>query len=567
MKSYGFIFAVYILVLSAPAMAADTSGDVVFVKDFGAIPDDGKCDAAAINEAIRYAKANGASLVTFDAGVYNLRYNDANSPTIRINGAQNLTLSGAVDSVGEPSTILELNLPLQNEFGVRHIDCRNGKNITIENLVFDLNPRFSTSGKITFLDRDERIVHVEILPGLPHFEGMKCFSSNSWDLETRELIPVDALTINMENPYFENLWHRVEDSDRVIYSIRNMPFTDTVSVGDGISWHFSVLTTHGFTMAFNTVDGLSLHNLRIYNSITLSVKTYDSRDIFITNVRIEPEGNSLAVGPRDAIHLSNPRGKLLVDGLYVKGVRWDPFVSRVNFVTVREIDENRLVCTYRAAGNPDTIFQVGDMVDFWSGEKPFQLQIQEVEILNRRGEKKIALIFDKVIPDSVKTGSYISPPAWDKAVIRNSVFEGNCGKALVYQNANLLVENNVFRNNTYNAIGIGPTSLNTGAFGNGIIIRGNHFCGGGWVSKYGKNHGIITIFEQHPNFSNESYNSSILIEDNFFNNLDHNEEIVAVHIRNARDVKVRNNHYNNVPRRILIDEESTRNILLSGSEL
>ena len=532
----------------------------VAVRDFGAIPGDGACDAAAINAAIRHAQATNAEIVQFEAGTYNLRYEEGTLPTILLHGATDLTLRGAVDATGEPTTVLELNLPLRNEFGVRHLDCRDGRNIALENLVFDLDPPFSTSGQVIAVDRDERVVTVEIFPGMPHFEGMKCFSANSWDLETRDLLPVDPLTINMREPYFENLWHRVEDPDKVIYAIRNMPFTDTVQVGDGISWHFSVVTTHGFNLAFNTIDGLSLHNLRIHNSITLSAKTYDSRDITITDVRIEPKGHALAVGPRDGIHISNPRGRLLVDGLYVKGVRWDPLVSRVNFVTVREVNGNRLECTYRAVGNPDTIFQVGDMVDFWSGEKPFRMQVTDLTVLSRRGEKRFLLEFDREIPDHVTPGSLISPPTWDEAVIRNSWFEGNCGTAIVYENTNLIVENNVFRNNTYNAIGIGPTSLNTGAFGNGIIIRNNLFSGGGWVSKYGKNHGIITTFQQHPHFTHEAYNSNILIENNFFKDLDYNDQICAIHIKNAQDVVIRNNHYINVPRKVVVDEASTANI-------
>lgn len=539
---------------------------VVSVRKFGAIPDDGECDVAAINEAIRDAVANGVKVISFEAGTYNLRYKEgADLPTLLIQDASELTLRGAVDTAGAPMTTLELNLPLENEFGVRHLNARGGNDLVIENLIFDLNPRYSTSGKVIEVNREEGLVRVEIFPEMSHFEGMKCYSSNSWDLETRDLLLEDALTINMREPYFENLWQRVEDPDRIVYEIRNMPFVDTLNVGDGISWHFSARTTDGFTMAFHAIDGLVLRNLRIYNSITLSAKTYDCWDISIVDVRIEPVGNSLAVGPRDAIHISNPRGRLLVDGLYIKGVRWDPLVSRVNFVTVQKVDGNRLECTYTVSGDPDRLFQIGDRVDLWSGEKPLRMHIANKEVLSNTGEKRLILELDEEIPDYVKPGSLISPKTWDEAIIRNSVFEGNCGTPIVYENENLLVENNIFRNNTYTAIGIGSTSLNTGAFGSHIVIRGNLFIENGWISKYGKNHGMITTFHQHPAFRNEAYNSDILIEQNFFVNLDYNDEICGIHLRNARDVTIRNNHFINVPRPVLIDKASTENIVWTDS--
>ena len=541
---------------------------IVSVRDFGAVPDDGNCDAAAINAAIQYARGNSATAVEFQPGVYNLKYQEGGaSPTLILYDVSDLMLLGQADSSGEPATVLELNLPLRNNFGVRHLDARNSRNLRLENLVFDLNPRYSTSGKVIEVIPENEEVRVEILPGMPHFEGMRCYSANAWDLETRDLLPVPPLTINMEDPYFENLWHRVEDEERIVYSIRNMPFVDLVNVGDGISWHYSVQTTSGFTLAFNTIDGLELHNLRIHNSITLSMKAYDTRDITITDVRIEPVGNSLAVGPRDAIHLSNPRGELYVENLYIKGVRWDPFVSRVNFVTVVAVDGDTLECVYSVVGNPDTFFQKGDQVDFWAGDEPFKMEVSGVEVLSPRGEKRFRLKFTEDLPDFVNAGTLISPPTWDAAVIRDSVFEGNSGTAIVYENANLIIEGCLFRNNTYNAIGLGPTSLNTGAFAENVVIRDNHFSASNWVSKYGRNHGMITTFEQHPMFSNEPYNRNITIIGNVFEDIDYNEQVAAIQIRNAQNVSIDSNVFRNVSNTVVVDPDSTREIFIdNGTE-
>jgi hypothetical protein len=530
------------------------------VADFGAFPGDGACDAEAITDAVTYARNTGARTVVFERGVYNLRHRKHFSPTIQLKDLQDVTLSGAIGDAGEPATVLELNLPLKNGFGVRHLAAQNCSNLVLENLVFDLAPRYTTSAKVIHVDREQQFVEVEMLPGQTHFEGMKCYSANAWDLQTRELLPVNALTINMQEAYFDNLWQRTDHPNTVRYAIRNMPFAATVNVGDGISWHFSARTTQGFTLAFSDIAGLSLRNLRIHNSITLSVKIYDSRDVSITDVRIEPTGNSLAVGPRDGIHISNARGRLLVDNLRVKGVRWDPFVSRVNFMTVREVRGKVLECIYSVVGNPDTLVQAGDVLDFWSGDRPFRMEVAQVTVLSRRGDKRLRLEFEADIPATVRTGSLVSPPTWDEAVIRNSSFEGNFGTPIVYENSNLLLENNVFRNNSYGAVGIGPTSLNTGAFGHNIVIRNNLFADSGWVSKYGGGCGVIAIFESHPEFKHEAYNTRIVIENNTFANRTLPGECPAILVRNAADVDIRGNMFEGFTRTVVLDPQTTARI-------
>lgn len=543
-----------------------TVEDSVFVKDFGAIPDDGKSDTKEITQAIEYAHTNNKKYVVLDKGIYNLRGDEGEVPTIYVRGVENIKLIGQVTNDGQPATTLEVNLPLTNEEDLkfsRHIDWRGSKNIGLENIVFDLDPRFSTSGKVVAIDHGDKRVEVEILEGMSHFEGMKCFSANAWDLKTKTLLHQGALTINMQDPYFENLWHRVEKPGKVVYAIKNMPFYDKVREGDGISWHYAAKTSSGISIFFDDCEGLTLNNLHVYNSITLSIKTYDTRDITIKKVSIMPEGNSLAVGPRDGIHLSNPRGALIVDSLYVKGVRWDPFVSRVNFVTIDEIvDTNTVISGYTATGKAETIFQVGDEVVFWCSDKPVKRELIVVKVLSNRGRKKHLLKFKSPMPAEAKKGTLISPPTWKKATITNSVFEDNFGTAIVWENENCVIENNVFRNNSYHAIGFGTTSLNTGAFAENIIVKNNHFVSNGWINKYsGIYGGAITTFEQHRAFSNEPYNSKILIEDNLFEDMSFNEEMGAIGIKNAQDVTIRNNIYQNMKNKVLIDQKSTKDIV------
>lgn len=310
----------------------------------------------------------------------------------------------------------------------------------------------------------------------------------------------------------------------------------------------------------------------MYNAITVAFRINDSKNVNIRNMHIKPEGNSLAAGPRDGIFLSNCRGKLLVDSVYVKGVRWDPLVSRVNFISVKELVNDRTVMTsYVAHAHAETILQAGDSVYLWCGDKPMRRQIKSVEVLQNNKEKNHHVVFMEALPKEVVVGSYLTPPQWESAVIKNSVFEDNFGTGLVYESENLVLENNVFRNNAYHAVGFGTTSLPTGAFVGNIVVRNNYFISNGWINKYtgmyGNKHGGIygggiTTHEQHPHFENEPYNVNILIENNTFEDMSFNEEMGAIGLKNAQDVTIRNNTYRNVKNKVVVEEESTKNIVI-----
>lgn len=83
---------------------------------------------------------------------------------------------------------------------------------------------------------------------------------------------------------------------------------------------------------------------------------------------------------------------------------------------------------------------------------------------------------------------------------------------------------------------------------------------------YGRIHGGIygggiTTHEQHPHFSTEPYNRNILIENNIFEDMNFNEEMGAIGIKNAQNVTIRNNTYRNIKNKVLMEMESTKNIV------
>ncbi len=70
-------FMVLIAMLVVIVHTVQAQDKIVKVADFGAIPNDGKCDIAAIKRALDYVKTVKAEELVFDVGTYDLFVGDA----------------------------------------------------------------------------------------------------------------------------------------------------------------------------------------------------------------------------------------------------------------------------------------------------------------------------------------------------------------------------------------------------------------------------------------------------------------------------------------------------------
>ena len=310
-------------------------------------------------------------------------------------------------------------------------------------------------------------------------------------------------------------------------------------------------------------EDVVFENIFIHSTIGMSVGAGDNKNLTFRRFHIKPEGNSLVVGPRDGFHINRSTGRLLMDDVVVKGVRWDPIVS---YTQSRKVEERVGESGIRIPpGGVLDLLKEGSEVIFWAGEIPHTAVVKE------RGSDGI-VAFTAPLPPSVSAGTHFTPGAWiwNEAIIRNSLVEANYGTAIVYQSANLLVENNVFRNNAYTNIGLGPTSAGAGVFAWNIVIRNNLFEQSTWDEKYrdtvSAHRGTITIFQHHPDFENEAYNRNILIENNMFRDLDVGAHAAAIHVKNARNVTLRHNQYENVNNEVIIDPDTTHDVNNQGPQ-
>jgi len=560
-------------VTSVPSAAAQANEkvNILHVKDFGAIPDDGKCDIKQINAAIAAAAASPPAVIEFDAGTYNLCEPDqAPDALIAISKISDITLLGKTAPDGTPATIFERNVKNLRDHldAAKQFKITDSSKITIRNIVSDNKPAFSSAGKITAVDKEKDIVEMEVFEGLPHFDGMQCFSANSWNLETRQLIPVKALTIGADPGRFEHQWQKVPGNNDRLYHIQKMGFADRVKTGQGISWHFYV-SGKGAQFFIANSTNVTLENVHIRNIKQLGVVVLFCKDLTFRKVIVKPVAPQLAVGSRDAFHLVCNSGTLLVDSCYVKGVRWDPFNVKSKFCLVTGILDKRRIKASTTRGVP-TISELSNRTAvFWTGERPQVLKIVKADWDNavagpgKENSRIFSLEFAEDLPATVKAGSAFTPHAWnfDLATFTNCTFEGNCGRPILYQGENLQVSNCCFNNNSYENIALGPIDAEEGGFVRNVIISGNKFINSTWDSTTSNlpHNGSVKVYQNcYTLFKDEPYNDGIVIKNNFFKGVNYDKDTSAISIANAQNVQISGNKFVDCTKEVFIDNKSTK---------
>ena len=142
------------------AVSLNLFASELHVRDFGALPDDGKDDRPGILAAFEAAKEQKASILRFDAGVYDIKSFDgkvgsSNRKWLAAKGLNDLAIEGAIDANGKPTTRLirhheGQNLDPLGEF----LHLLEAKNVTVRNFFMAHDPCFFSQGTIVEKDNN-----------------------------------------------------------------------------------------------------------------------------------------------------------------------------------------------------------------------------------------------------------------------------------------------------------------------------------------------------------------------------------------------------------------------------
>jgi hypothetical protein len=526
---------------------------VLEVANFGALPDDGKDDTLAIEAAVQAAQRSQPAELRFAAGTYHLNRTVSGKTTgvdyyIGVNGAHNLAFIGATEGVGRPATRLERNFVLNNEtMPPNQISIQHSSNITFRNFTLANNPPLGTTARVLSVDKTRDEVVVEVLKGLPAYDGMRCASAHAWNLETGHLkrfgrTPAEAtLTIGLN---IKACWQAVPGTAARRLLMRGAGFAAKLEVGDGVSWHHKSAESHNQTSVMYSRD-VVFDNILLPNVSNMGMLAGYNHNLTFRKVRFEPENGNLAIGGRDGLHLSMTSGRLLVEECYFKGLRMDPLVIRRSFGLVQEIRaDGSLLIT------PGYEVPPGDRIRFWVGADPVDAVVAKYE----RQKGGHVYRFASGVPAGTRIGTAVSYQTYslDQGLIRNTVFADNFGSAIVNFEENITVEGCTFDNNAYQ-VKYGPNST-SGGFVRNNIIRSNVFLNTSWVDIAHRGQPAdIVIHSLSKFFKAPRYNRNILITGNVFKNPHGDAEAAGIDVRNAEDVRIHDNTFEGYTKPVMID--------------
>ncbi|MBP6864655.1 MAG: hypothetical protein KBC32_05210 [Candidatus Didemnitutus sp.] len=518
------------------------------VADFGARPDDGRCDTEALVAAFAAAKRQAPAELHFAAGTYTLTKPGAKEHYLALIEARDVALIGAVDAQGGPATRLERVFALDNETTLpNQLAIARSERITVRNFVLANNPPLGSTARVLAVDREKDEVLVEVLPGLPAYDGMRCASAHAWDLATGKLkrfgtTPDSAtLTIGLNIKAF---WRAVPGTDARRLTMTGAGFSKKVEVGDGISWHHKSAEMPNQTSVMYSRD-IVFENVFFPNVGNMGMIAGYNRNLTFRRVRFEPENGNLAIGGRDGLHLSMNSGELLVEDCVFKGLRMDPLVIRRSFGIVKEVRGADALLI-----SPGYDVPAGDRIRFWVGEQPVDLVVKQA----KRQKGGYAYVFTGAVPSGTAVGTAVSYQTYSltQGIIRRTLFAENFGSAIVNFEENITVEDCTFDNNSYQ-VKYGPNP-SSGGFVRNNVVRNNVFLNSSWIdiARRGQPAAIV-IHSLSRFFKNPRYNANILITGNVFKNPHGQVEAAAIDVRNAEAVEIRDNVYEGYTREVVRD--------------
>lgn len=568
MRKQKIIAFIALLCAAFPASAAE-----IRVSDFGAKPDDGKCDISAIRKAFAYAVASKATTVRFDAGVYDLNIGDATRDIFEIDGAENLSIVGAVGSDGEPKTVfLRRYKPERNLFGGKILKVLRSPNLSVRGIAFDNFPRYMSCGEI--VANDGRGITVKVFEGNPYLDGTYAYCSNLWDGKTGNLVvgkPSTTFGTDVDRNLREFEMKKIGAESERLMRLDSPKVARTAAVGEVFSWNFG---WRGHQILFERCDNLRLENVAVRSSIGFCMLAFKCRNIYAKNVEFKREKGSrqMNVGSRDAWKIRACRGLAVVENMYVEGVRWDGQNVHGTFVyPYGRVGKNALLMSNDfggPTGSNDEVFEVGTKVGFWKNKsEEVLLTIKSVRKsetkVGRNSQPAYEVEFVETVPDFVgeTTLCNLYGLNLDSYVLINSTFKNIAGCASLIRNDNVNIAGCTFDHIMYPAVCVGGAIAEVeGVVSKNAYICGNKFVSCGWSARHGASAAVAVRIQpsQKTPIETAPYIENVVIGGNEFSDCN-----VGIDAAGADGLYISGNKFENVRKTIL--ERKNQNVFINNN--
>lgn len=522
---------------------------VISVATFGAVPDDGLDDTQAIRNAINAAIAsNSPQIVQFQAGRYDLKVAGSSNFYIRLLNANNIILRGATIN-NEPATrLVRFNSGLENVTLPFLLQIRFSKNVQVENLIFDNDPYYYTAGVVT--EKTATTVTVDILPDHP-MDILKPYIMGVYDM-------VNSKNKTLRTTWDTNLptWSPISGGSGRLMRITFETLATAVNVGDGVFWFQG--NHGGAQLVTGKSEDITFKNLITNNSTGFVYHFVDNKNITLEKVKIETTGNRIAVSPRDGIHFASCTGLISLDGVVVKNTPGDDGLNvHGEYLSVSSISSR----TVSFAETVVADIKVDSRIQFldanfqpvWTGT----VESATPEIVNNSA---VTVVLKETPPNWIVAGTLANPLGWvpKSFIVKNSTFENTGRFGIIAKTNNVVIDSSTFRFNANAGVVIGSSYnsffkeaqspwnvfIRNCTFENNIRRMGDMGPSGVMIDQ---------LFIDNPNI-----NGNLFLSNNTFK-----DETHAYTIRDAMNVHLWGNIYNNVTQPILRNLPTTSNFTQS----
>lgn len=510
----------------------------ISVVDYGAMPDDGKDDTKALRKAVNYCRNNPGTVLVIPAGVYRLRDDQADAlekkmysgkypnPEKEVFVPYYPHVKGLNFDGSQSITIEARGAILMCEGWMEPLSILNCKDFTVNGLTIDYKHKPFSQGFVKSIGEESFTVQFDdrrqITNEIPIMRIML------WD---------DELSGIYCQPYYFPKRKLLGDN-LVEFECKIPKRLEGAFLSALHSFHFRpAILVQG---SLNTV----LNEVTIHSQPGMGIVGFDSKDITMNHLSVEPAAGYLFSTNTDATHFACCEGLLKFENCFFRGQGDDATNVHGYYHNITSVADDRvtleLVGINTHASTAD-IPRVGDKLELVSiSTLAPEGELEVMEVSHHPKSYKTHVRLKGELPRKIEDYYVCNVSKLPQVEFCLSVVWGQLARGILIKTRGVKIENNVFKGCTGTAIHIGAESYwKEGSHAKDVIIANNLIinCGLGAGCINGAS-GIAVAIEA-PDTKNTILHEGVRIINNTIIGTPKNKCGIA--LRNVRNIELQDN--------------------------
>lgn len=546
------ISALFLTIFTLSAKETDSPWkDTVSISDFGAVPDDGKDDTGALRKAAAYCRSHPGCTLLMPEGVYILRDRDAErleaevmsgkmgqNPEETIFTPYYPYVKGMDFSGSESVTVEAEGATIMCGGWMEPVSVTESRNFTLKGLTIDYIRKPFSEGTVIEVNPDNIVVRFR--------DGDR--------LDGNTPFPRIMIWDSMKNGVFGEVFyfpeHQMLGDATVRFSVSVPNCLKGEKIAAPHSFHFRPAIYIGRS------SGVLLQDVTIHSQPGMGITGFDSSDITMKGLNVTPsDGYSFSTNT-DATHFACCRGRIVFDGCAFKAQGDDATNVHGYYHDIASVSDDGVITlelrspTFTHSQTAD-IPRPGDIVEVSPVSTVVPAFTATVtDVFHQEKSTSVQIRIDRELPVNFRDYCIFNTSALPELEFRNSIVWGNLARGVLVKTRGVLIEKNVFIGCSGTAVHIGAESgWKEGAHTIDATVCDNVMvnCGSGPGTKFGAS-GIAVVIEA-PETSGTILHDGIRIYGNtvigWTGRQDDNLNGCGIAVRNARNVKIHDNHIEN----------------------